>query len=61
MKTAQEFRQHADECRSMARNTRNREHGNQLLKMAEAWDLLAAESERLTQKGPETASRGGRG
>jgi hypothetical protein len=46
MSKAAEYRKHAGECRALARNVQNDEHRNQLLKMADAWDNFAVESER---------------
>lgn len=46
MSKAVEYRKHAGECRALARNVQNEEHRNQLLKMADAWDNFAVESER---------------
>jgi hypothetical protein len=43
MKKASEYRQHADECRSLAARMEVGEHRDQLLKMAATWDQLAAE------------------
>ena len=50
MRKAEEFRDHADECRKMARSTSNEDHRQQLLKMAEIWDSLAKERERMESK-----------
>jgi hypothetical protein len=47
MGKADEFRQHAAECRAMARNIRKDDHRQQLLKMADIWESLAVERERL--------------
>jgi hypothetical protein len=49
MLKATEFRQHAAECRAMARTIQKDDYRQQLLKMAEIWDSLANERER-TQK-----------
>jgi hypothetical protein len=49
MKLASEYRQHAQECRALARTAQNEEQRTQLLKMAEAWDNFAAERERLVR------------
>jgi hypothetical protein len=57
MLKATEFRQHAAECRAMARTIHNDDYRQQLLKMAEIWDSLAAERERmqrLKNSRPET-------
>ena len=50
MEKAEEFRQHAAECRSMAKSTSNEDHRQQLLKMAEIWESLAHERERMAAK-----------
>ena len=42
MEKTSEYRQHAEECRVLARNAQNEEQRRQLLKMAEAWDKFAA-------------------
>ena len=49
MATALEYRQHAGECRALARKLENDQQRNQLLKMAEAWDNFAAEAERAAR------------
>ena len=46
MKKRSEYRQHAEECRALARKAQNEQQRIQLLKMAEAWDNLATERER---------------
>ena len=45
MNKASEHRQHADECRSLAKQMETREDRDQLLRLAEAWDRLAVEVE----------------
>lgn len=50
MQKAEEFRQHAAECRQMARATSNEDHRQQLVKMAEIWESLAKERERMQAK-----------
>ena len=47
MQKVVEFRQHAAECRAMARTVQKEDHRQQLLKMAEIWDSLATERERM--------------
>jgi len=47
VKKASEYRQHAQECRALARTTQTDDHRAQLLKMAETWETLATERERL--------------
>ena len=46
MRKLQDYRQHAEECRAIARKTASPEQREQLLKMAETWDALASERER---------------
>jgi hypothetical protein len=52
MKKAIEYRQHAEQCRMLARAIEG-EHRRQLLKMAADWDALAAERMALVQRYPE--------
>ena len=52
MKKAMEYRQHAEQCRMLARAIEG-EHRRQLLKMAADWDALAAERMSLVQRYPE--------
>ena len=47
MRKPAELRQHAAECRAMARTIQKEDYREQLLKMAEIWESLAAESERM--------------
>jgi hypothetical protein len=56
MKKASEYRQHAEECRAMARTMVSGEHQDQLLEMAATWDRLAAERSDLVRRHPELAS-----
>jgi hypothetical protein len=46
MKKAHDYRQHASECRALARKARSEEERQQLLTMAATWDILAVERER---------------
>jgi hypothetical protein len=46
LKKAEEYRRHAEACRTLARHAQNGEHRNQLLVMAETWDGLAVQRER---------------
>jgi len=50
MKKAIEYRQHAQECRALARAAQNEEHRVQLIKMAETWENLAADREALLRE-----------
>jgi len=56
MKTAAEYRKHAQECRALAKQVTEGEQPNQLLEMARTWDNLAADRERLVQRHPELDS-----
>jgi hypothetical protein len=42
-----EYRRHAGECRVLARHMQNAEYRKQLLAMAETWEGLAIERERV--------------
>ena len=53
MKTAAEYRKHAEECRVLAKQVAEGEHRNQLLEMARTWDNLAADREKLVRNHPE--------
>jgi len=44
---AREYQHHAAECRALAGNSPTEEHRRQLLKIAEIWEILAIEHERL--------------
>jgi len=50
VKKASEYRHHALECRALARNAKADEHRAQLLKMAETWEALASERERVLKQ-----------
>jgi hypothetical protein len=43
MKKVEDYRQHAEECRSLAKRARSPEEREMLLKMAGTWDSLAAD------------------
>jgi hypothetical protein len=53
MKTAAEYRKHAEECRVLAKQVPEGEQRNQLLEMARTWDNLARDREKLVQNHPE--------
>jgi hypothetical protein len=53
MKTAAEYRKHAEECRLLARQM---PEGAQLLEMARTWDNLAETREGLVRNHPERNS-----
>jgi hypothetical protein len=42
MQKVEDYRQHGEECRAMARRSRSPEERAMLLKIAETWDELAA-------------------
>ena len=54
MKKTDEYRRHAEECRVLARHMKNAEYRGQLLVMADTWETLAIERERVitTRFGP---------
>jgi hypothetical protein len=58
MKKASEYRQHAEECRILARRMDQGLHRDQLLEMAETWERLAAERSELVRRHPEIALEG---
>ena len=49
MKKASEYRQHANECRNLAKQVRDAAQRKQLLEMAKTWDALAVDRDRLAQ------------
>jgi hypothetical protein len=53
MKTAAEYRKHAEECRGLAKQVPEGEQRDQLLEMARTWDNLARDREELVRKHPE--------
>ena len=55
MKKASEYRQHADECRTLASKIRAGPQKDQLLEMAASWEKLAAERSALVRRHPELA------
>jgi hypothetical protein len=57
VKKASEYRQHAEECRTLARMAAG-EQREQLLRMAETWDRLAADRSDLIRRHPELAMDG---
>jgi hypothetical protein len=56
MKTAAEYRKHAEECRILAKQMPEGEQRKQLLEMARTWDNLATEREQLVLKHPELSA-----
>ncbi|RDI61840.1 hypothetical protein [Microvirga subterranea] len=53
MKTASEYRKHAEECRVLARQVPEGEQREQLLEMARTWESLAETREGLVRNHPE--------
>ena len=45
MKKASEYRQHAQECRALAKQMKEGDQRDQMLKIAATWDKLAEEQE----------------
>ena len=60
MKKASEYRRHAEECRTLAKNMKLGEHRDQLLEMATTWENLAAERTELIHRNPELGLNGER-
>jgi hypothetical protein len=58
MKKASEYRQHAQECRNLARHMPDGEQRKQLLEMAATWENLARERSDLVRRHPELAYAG---
>ena len=58
MKKASEYRQHAEECRALARSMPAGKDRDQLLEMSATWDNLATERSKLVQRHPELAIQG---
>ena len=50
MDKSKEYREHAEECRALARNAQNEEQRRQLLELAETWGSLALECQRTAEK-----------
>jgi hypothetical protein len=55
LKKASEYRQHAEECRALARTTTAGRQRDQLLEMAAHWEKLAAERSEFVRRHPELA------
>src|SRR3954447_9932707 len=53
MKKASEYREHADECRALARGLVAGEQRHQLLEMAATWERLAKDRSELVRRHPE--------
>jgi hypothetical protein len=59
MTKSKRYREHAEECRALARNAPNEEQRRQLLELAESWGSLALEREQKAQRHPRPPSGGG--
>jgi hypothetical protein len=57
VKKASEYREHAEECRALAKQMPG-EQRDQLLEMARTWDKLAEERSDLVRRHPELALKG---
>jgi hypothetical protein len=55
VKKASEYRKHAEECRTLARQVPEGPQRDQLLEMARTWEALADDRDALVQKHPEIA------
>jgi hypothetical protein len=54
MKKVSEYRDHAEECRTLARRARSAEDRDMLLNMADTWDNLArAREKRMVKENPD--------
>jgi hypothetical protein len=53
MKTAAEYRKHAQECQALAQQMPHGEKRKQLLEMARTWQSLAEDRGRLVRLHPE--------
>jgi hypothetical protein len=60
MKKASEYREHAEQCRVLAKSMPPGEQRDQLLEMAATWDRLAIERSELVRRHPELALGGER-
>jgi hypothetical protein len=50
MTKSKRYREHAEECRALARNAPTEEQRRQLLELAESWGSLALDRERKAEK-----------
>jgi hypothetical protein len=53
MKKTEDYQKHAKECRALAKQMANGEQREQLLKMAETWEVMASERARRQRHTPE--------
>ena len=54
---SKKYREHAEECRTLARNAPNEKQRRQLLELAESWGLLALEREQNGREASGAAKR----
>jgi hypothetical protein len=57
MRKVSEYEEHAEECRKMARQTKNPQHKKQLEEMAQTWDMLAKERAKQIAKEGEAGEQ----
>jgi hypothetical protein len=57
MKKASEYREHAEECRTLANNMKG-EQRDQTMDVAKTWDKLAEDRSGLVKRHPELALKG---
>ena len=50
MRKVEEYEQHPAECRKMAAAMKDPTYGEQLISMAEAWEMLARERQKQIEK-----------
>ncbi len=53
MNKAKDYREYARECRMIARGSRKEQERAQLEQMAQTWEALATERERMLRNGAE--------
>ena len=53
MKKAHEYREHANECRALARTALSDSERRQLIDMAATWDAIAEQRENFLKSHPE--------
>ncbi len=61
MKKASEYRQHTEECHTLAKQVPDGVQRSQLLEMAKTWDALAEDRDRLVQNYSELKARNNKG
>jgi hypothetical protein len=53
MKKTQDYLKHATECRGLAKQMESGQQREQLLKMADTWEVMASERKRRERHTPE--------